>query len=258
MSAQGRSQARIAPERDSAEGSPVSGALYLVPNLLGAVAPSRALPEHTIEIARRIAHWVVETPKPARAFLKALEIPLPIAALDIRALPSAPTPANVKPLLAPMREGHDVGVLTDAGCPGVADPGAALVAAAHEARLRVVPLVGPSAVLLALMASGMNGQRFAFHGYLPLKPEARALALHALEADSRGQRRAELFIETPYRNVAMLETIAQALAPGTSVCVAADLTLATETIERRTAAAWKNADIARFDKRPAMFVIEAR
>ena len=235
----------------------MTGALYLVPNLLGAVAPTRVLPQHTIDTARRIAHWVVETPKPARAFLKTLDIAGPISELDIRTFPATPATADLAALLAPARDGRDVGVLTDAGCPGVADPGALLVAAAHEAGIRVVPLVGPSAILLALMASGTNGQRFAFHGYLPAKPEARAQALRALEADSRAQRRAELFIETPYRNVAMLETIAQTLKPATIVCVAADLTLDTESIERRTVAAWRSRDIGRFAKRPALFVVEA-
>jgi len=235
----------------------MTGTLYLVPNLLGAIPPSRALPQRTIETAQRLAHWVVETAKPARAFLKTLEVGMPIADLDLRTFPSAPTVANVKLLLGPALEGRDIGVLTDAGCPGVADPGAALVAAAHNAGIRVVPLVGPSAVLLALMASGMNGQRFAFHGYLPAKPGARAQALRALEADSRAQHRAELFIETPYRNVAMLETIAQALKPATAVCVAADLTLDTETVERRTASQWRDGAIDRFAKRPALFVLEA-
>ena len=233
-----------------------SGSVFLVPNLLGAVAPAHVLPQHTIDTARRLTHWIVETPKPARAFLKTLGV-ASIAALDIRAFPATSTIANLQPLLVAAREGRDIGVLTDAGCPGVADPGALLVAAAHEAGIRVVPLVGPSAVLLALMASGMNGQRFAFHGYLPAKPEPRAHALRALEAGSRAERRAELFIETPYRNVAMLETIAHALKPATLVCVAADLTLDSETIERRTAAQWRDAAIERFAKRPALFVLEA-
>ncbi|HEY2819112.1 MAG TPA: SAM-dependent methyltransferase [Casimicrobiaceae bacterium] len=235
----------------------MTGALYLVPNLLGAVPPARALPQHTIDIARRLAHWVVETPKPARAFMKSLEMAAPIAALDIRTFPATPAATDIAALLAPARDGDDVGVLTDAGCPGVADPGAKLVAAAHEAGIRVVPLVGPSAILLALMASGMNGQRFLFHGYLPAKTEARANALRSLEADSHTKRRAELFIETPYRNVAMLETIAQTLKPATTVCIAADLTLDTESIERRSVAAWRGYDVSRFAKRPALFVVEA-
>jgi 16S rRNA (cytidine1402-2'-O)-methyltransferase len=161
-------------------------------------------------------------------------------------------------LLAPVRDGADVGLLSDAGCPGVADPGAALVAAAHDARLRVVPLVGPSAILLALMASGMNGQSFAFHGYLPVKADARADALRRLESDSRTRRQAQLFIETPYRNEAMLGAIGLALQPGTLVCIAADLTLPSETIERCSAREWTKRDHARFARRPALFVLQAR
>ena len=235
----------------------MTGIVYLVPNLLGAISPSHALPQRTIDIARNLVHWIVETPKPARAFLKALDVATPIANLDLRTFPTAPTTANLATLLAPARQGHDIGLLTDGGCPGVADPGATVVAAAHGAGVRVVPLVGPSAVLLALMASGMNGQSFAFHGYLPVKPDARTQALRALEADSRSHRRAQLFIETPYRNVAMLEAITQTLRPATLLCVAADLTLPSETIERRTAAAWRDHDIGRFAKRPALFVMQA-
>ena len=235
----------------------MSGLVYLVPNLLGVAPPESALPARTLDIARSLRHWRVETPKAARAFLKTLALDVPIASLDVEAIPESATTAACEALLAPARAGEDVGVLSDAGCPGVADPGAALVAAAHTARLRVVPLVGPSALLLALMASGMNGQRFAFHGYLPVKPDARAAALRALEQDSRGEQRAHLFIETPYRNVAMLQAIAATLAPSTEVCIAAGLTQADETIERRTARAWRDADHARFDKRPAVFILQA-
>ena len=231
--------------------------LYLVPNLLGAVAPAEVLPTRTIEVARRLEHWVVETPKAARAFLKSLEVPRPIAELELAALAADGDPRAVQHALATLRNGHDVGMLSDAGCPGIADPGATLVAAAHAHDVRVVPLVGPSAILLALMASGMNGQQFCFHGYLPVKPAARDATLRALEQQSRAQRRTELFIETPYRNAALLQALAQSLAPGTRVCVAADLTLATETIDCRTAAAWRGDDGRRFERRPAIFLLQA-
>lgn len=233
------------------------GTLYLVPNLLGVVAPESVLPARTIAVARQLTRWVVETPRAARAFLKALDLPRPIADVDIAALAPESDARAIHATLAALRGGQDVGLLSDAGCPGVADPGAALVAAAHEGGIRVVPLVGPSAILLALMASGMNGQQFCFHGYLPVKPEARAAALRALERESGSAARTELFIETPYRNVALLRTMAQALAPGTRVCVAADLTLATETVECRTARAWRGQDPERFDRRPAIFLLQA-
>lgn len=243
----------------SAPQTPVTaaGTLYLVPNLLGVVPPEHVLPARTIAVARSLTHWIVETPKPARAFLKSLDLPHPIASLSIEPLPAAADRTALDALLRPLIGGTDVGVLSDAGCPGVADPGARVVAAAHAAGVRVVPLVGPSSLLLALMASGMNGQGFAFHGYLPVPPPERALALRRMEEDSRTHRRAQLFIETPYRNEAMIRALGEALQPTTEVVIAADLTLPTETIERRSAARWQREDPARFARRPALYVLEA-
>jgi 16S rRNA (cytidine1402-2'-O)-methyltransferase len=235
----------------------MAGTLYLVPNLLGVVAPDAALPARTIDIARRLERWMVETPKAARAFLKALDVRRPIADLDILALGHEGTDSDFDSALAAVAAGHDLGLLSDAGCPGIADPGAALVAAAHARGLRVVPLVGPSAILLALMASGMNGQRFCFHGYLPVKPEPRASALRAIEQQSRASQRTEICIETPYRNVALLRAMSQTLSPRTRVCIAADLTLSTESIACRTAAQWRNEDAQRYDRRPAIFLLQA-
>lgn len=146
-----------------------AGRVYLVPNLLGVVPPAEVLPLRTIHIARALTNWLVETPKPARAFLASLDPPASIASLSIVAIGDAQDAGSADRLLAPALRGEDVGILSDAGCPGVADPGARIVAAAHARGLRVVPLVGPSSVLLALMAAGMNGQRFAFHGYVPVK-----------------------------------------------------------------------------------------
>jgi len=233
------------------------GTVYLVPNLLGTVPPEDVLPARTIAIARTLVHWIVETPKPARAFLKSLASDLPIAALAIAEMGEHPDAERLRTLLAPALAGQDIGVLSDAGCPGVADPGAAVVAAAHVQELRVVPLVGPSSLLLALMASGMNGQRFEFHGYLPVKSEARVTALRALEAASRSRRAAQVFIETPYRNVAMLETLVATLAPSTRLCVAVDLTLPTESVVTRPTRDWRRHDCSTYAKRPAIFLIDA-
>jgi 16S rRNA (cytidine1402-2'-O)-methyltransferase len=235
----------------------MAGVLYLVPNLLGAVAPDTVLPARTLDVARRLDHWLVETPKPARAFLKSLALARPIASLTLTALPTTPLASAFRDALAALRNGSDTGLLSDAGCPGVADPGAAFVAAAHTAGIRVVPLVGPSAILLALMASGMNGQQFCFHGYLPVRQDARTAALRALEQQSRANARTELFIETPYRNVALLGALADTLQPATRVCVAADLTLASEAIECRPAAQWRTRDRTVFDRRPAIFLLQA-
>ena len=235
----------------------MAGRLFLVPNLLGIAPPANVLPEQTIAIARGLAHFVVESAKPARAFLKALDPGRPLREIGMTELGPHPTPERCAEALAPARAGADLGLVSDAGCPGIADPGAGVVAAAHEAGLRVVPLVGPSAVLLALMASGMNGQAFAFHGYLPVAAPARDEAIRALEAESRRTARAQLFIETPYRNPALLAALVQTCRPQTRVCVAADLTLETETIESRTIRAWRGRDFARYAKRPAMFVLQA-
>ncbi|HET8831300.1 MAG TPA: SAM-dependent methyltransferase [Casimicrobiaceae bacterium] len=233
----------------------MTGTLYLVPSLLGAVPPASVLPVRTIEVAQKLDHWLVETPKPARAFLKTIGSARPIAELAIHALSGSSSDAQWA--LATLRGGHDVGLLSDAGCPGVADPGAVIVAAAHAARIHVVPLVGPSAVLLALMAAGMNGQRFTFHGYLPVKAETRAGMLRTLEQHSRIDGSTELFIETPYRNVAMLDALARTLQPSTRVCIAADLTLDTETIECMPAEEWRREDHSRFDRRPVIFLLQA-
>jgi len=233
------------------------GRLYLVPNLLGVVPPDDVLPARTIAVARRLVHFVVENPKPARQFLKMLGTEHPIQALELAELGERPSPQRCAELLGPARGGADVGMLSDAGCPGVADPGALLVAAAHREGIVVVPLVGPSAVLLALMASGMNGQGFAFHGYLPVRPEARGEAIRRLEAASRRDGIAQLFIETPYRNAALIGALVEACRPGTRLCVAAELTTPAETVESRPIGAWRGRDLARYAKRPAMFVLQA-
>jgi 16S rRNA (cytidine1402-2'-O)-methyltransferase len=235
----------------------MNGTLYLVPNLLGIVSATEVLPERTLAVARRLAHWVVETEKPARAFLKAVGVAVPIATLDIRPLGAAPDPAALASLLAPALAGADIGLLSDAGCPGVADPGSLLVAAAHSNAVPVIPLVGPSSLLLALMAAGMNGQNFAFHGYLPVPAAERAAALQRLEAESRQRHCTQLFIETPYRNTAMLTTLVATLRPETTLCVAADLTMPTQTIIRRRVAAWRGTDLAIFERRPAIFLFDA-
>ncbi|MEP7180872.1 MAG: SAM-dependent methyltransferase [Betaproteobacteria bacterium] len=233
------------------------GRLYLVPSLLGATAPEDVLPARTIAIARGLAHYVVENAKPARQFLKALAPAIPIRDIAIAELGDAPSPARCTELLAPARAGHDVGLLSDAGCPGIADPGALVVAAAHRDGIVVVPLVGPSSLLLALMASGMNGQGFAFHGYLPVKADARANAIRALEAESRRTGFAQLFIETPYRNRVLVEALIAACAPQTRLAVAADLTAATESVESRPIRDWRGGNFDRYDKRPALFILQA-
>jgi 16S rRNA (cytidine1402-2'-O)-methyltransferase len=232
-----------------------AGRLYLVANLLGVTPPEAVLPARTIEIARSLSHFVVETPKIARQFLKALAPERELQSLSLTEL-NEHTPAHrVDALLAPALAGHDLGLLSDAGCPGVADPGALLVAAAHRAGVRVVPLVGPSAVLLALMASGMNGQAFAFHGYLPAKPGLRERALRAIDDELARNGATQLFIETPYRNEALVAAVLASCRAHTRLCVAIDLSLPSEQIVSCSIAAWRKLRPPALARRPAIFLL---
>ncbi len=231
------------------------GRLYLIPNLLGLTPPQAVLPERTIAIARSLTHFVVETPKVARQFLKTLAPERALQSLTLAEL-NEHTPAHwVDALLAPALAGHDLGLLSDAGCPGVADPGAALVAAAHRAGIGVVPLVGPSAVLLALMASGMNGQAFAFHGYLPAKSGERERALRALDDALTRSGATQLFIETPYRNEALLAAMLASCRAQTRLCVAIDLSLPSEQIVSCSVASWRKLPRPVLARRPAIFLL---
>jgi 16S rRNA (cytidine1402-2'-O)-methyltransferase len=213
--------------------------LYLIPVPLGPVNPEACLPPDTLAVARRLDHFVVERAKTARAHLKAMGHPQPIQALQIEEL-NEHTPAAVIPsLLAPLKAGHDVGLLSEAGCPAVADPGAALVMAAHRENIPVIPLIGPSSILLALRAAGLGGQRFAFHGYLPAKEPERSQAIRELEKTARRDRATQLFIETPYRSTALLDALATTLAPDTYISVGADLSLPNQLIQTHRAKKWR-------------------
>jgi len=233
------------------------GSLFVVPNLLGVIAPDAVLPARTIAVARGLAYYVVENAKPARALLKTLAPTLPLREINIVELGESPSPSRCTELLAPTRSGHDVGLLSDAGCPGVADPGALLVAQAHREGITVVPLVGPSSLLLALMASGMNGQGFAFHGYLPVGRDKRAHTIQRVETESQRSGYAQLFIETPYRNVALLEALVATCKPTTRLCVAADLTTDSESVASRPVREWRSVEFSDYAKRPAIFVLQA-
>jgi 16S rRNA (cytidine1402-2'-O)-methyltransferase len=200
---------------------------------------------------RSLRDFAVENAKSARAFLGALGMPCAMRDLNIREI-AGDAPA----LLTPLREGRPLGVLSEAGCPAVADPGAALVAAAHAEGFRVIPLVGPSAVLLALMASGLEGQRFAFCGYLPRERQARAERIRVLERRSRAERETQIFIETPYRSDALLEALLESCEGASRLCIAADLTLPSEEIAMRTIAQWRAAARG-IGRRPAVFLLQA-
>lgn len=233
------------------------GRLYLIPVPLGVTPLPSVLPAATIERAQQLTHFVAENAKSARAFLKALPSLTALQQIEIREL-SEHTPAAALPdLLAPLLAGVDVGLISEAGCPAVADPGANLVALAHSQDIEILPLVGPSAILLALMGSGLSGQNFAFHGYLPAKEEARKKRIRELEKDSLQEKRTQIFIETPYRNRQMLEALLGVCASSTRICVATDLSLESELIAMRTSAQWRRQALPEIDRRPTVFLLQA-
>ena len=232
-----------------------SGTLYLIPCTLGDTPAEQVLPQHVIDMARKLRHFVVEQPKTARQFLSALKPEHPIQALHFSSLNEHTDRSELAGLLAPLLAGQDVGLISEAGCPGIADPGADLVNLAHKHDIRVVPLVGPSSILLALMASGLNGQRFAFHGYLPIENAERKAAIVALEAESARNRQTQLFIETPYRNEKMFGALLAICRPQTLLCVATDITLPSEQIRTRSIAQWKLQSPPQLHKRPSLFLL---
>jgi 16S rRNA (cytidine1402-2'-O)-methyltransferase len=227
-----------------------SAVLYAIPASLGASAVD-ALPFPALEKVRMLSDFVVENAKSARAFLSQVGMPVPIRELRIVEIKE-----NAEELLQPLREGRPLGLLSEAGCPAIADPGAALVEAAHRAGFRVVPLVGPSSITLALMSSGLEGQRFAFCGYLPREAPERARRIRELETRSRKERETEIFIETPYRSDVLLDALLEACHPNTRLCVAADLTLPTENISTRKISEWNRSKTA-LGRRPAVFLLLA-
>lgn len=234
-----------------------TGTLYLVPAPLGEGSLDAILPPDVRQIANRIDHWVVENAKTARRFLKLYGPDRVIASINMMDLNEHTKPDALAALLAPVEAGHDVGVISEAGCPGVADPGANLVRLAHQRGIRVVPLVGPSSILLALMAAGASGQRFRFHGYLPVDAAPRLDKLRELERESAKHDEAQLFIETPYRNDPLIDALIHACKPTTQLTVARDLTCVDELIVSQPLARWKSQSRPDLKKRPAMFVLYA-
>lgn len=235
----------------------MSPILYLIPTPLGALDTPCLLPHEQAQITG-LTDFVVEAEKTARAHLKHLGITTPIRELNLQTLNEHTDLKTLPELLKPLQEGRSMGILSEAGCPAVADPGANLVALAHRHGYEVRPLVGPSSLLLALMASGANGQNFAFKGYLPSEKSERIAALKSLEQRSRQQNETQLFIETPYRNDALLADALETLQPETRLCTATDLTLPTQEIISQTVAAWrKSKTLPNLKKRPTIFVLHA-
>ncbi len=233
----------------------MSPALYLIPVTLGDTPLDRVLPSHNTEVIRGICHFIVEEIRTARRFLKQVDRDINIDDLTFYPMGKHADAAQFSRYLEPLRRGEPVGVISEAGCPAVADPGADLVAIAQREGLKVVPLVGPSSILLAVMGSGFSGQSFAFHGYLPIDGKERTKRLKQLEARAKAEKQTQLFIETPYRNAKLFSDICNACAPTTRLCVAAGLTTEQEYIRTMPLKEWKQKGLPDLGKIPAIFLI---
>jgi 16S rRNA (cytidine1402-2'-O)-methyltransferase len=232
----------------------MDSSLYLIPVLLGDTPVEKVLPSYNKDVILRIRHFIVEDVRSARRFLKKVERDIDIDALTFYPLNEHTSPEALSGYLEPLIGGEDMGVLSEAGCPAIADPGADVVAIAQRKGLNVVPLVGPSSILLAVMGSGFSGQSFAFHGYLPIDPDERAKKLKILEQRAYTEKQTQMFIETPYRNQRMAEDILRHCRPQTQLCIAANLTCEGEYIKTRTVKEWRNG-VPDLSKLPCIFLL---
>lgn len=233
----------------------IEPALYLIPVLLGDTEPRRVLPDYNRDVILSLRHFVVEDVRSARRFLKRVERSIDIDSLTFYSMGKHADPARYVQYLEPLKQGEGVGVLSEAGCPAVADPGAEVVRAAQREGLRVVPLVGPSSILLAVMGSGFNGQSFAFNGYLPIDPAARMRRIKQLESRALSEGQTQLFIETPYRNAKLMADVLQTCHPTTHLCVAAGLTTEQEFLRTLTVKQWRSFGLPDLSKIPAIFAL---
>ncbi|MDR0657494.1 MAG: SAM-dependent methyltransferase [Mediterranea sp.] len=232
----------------------MDAALYLIPVTLGDTPVEKVLPSYNKEVILNIRHFIVEDVRSARRFLKKVECGIDIDTLTFYVLNKHTSPEALSGYLKPLIDGKSMGILSEAGCPAIADPGADVVAIAQHKGLKVVPLVGPSSLLLAIMGSGLNGQRFAFHGYLPVDSGERVKKLKLLEQQAYTEKQTQLFIETPYRNHKMVEDILQHCRPQTKLCIAANLTCEGEYLKTRTVKEWRNC-VPDLSKLPCIFLL---
>lgn len=234
----------------------ILGKLYLVPTMLGDNAPLEVLPISIKRTIENVNHYIAENEKSARRFIKRISPAKSQPDLHFELLNKYTDPTQIPNFLDPCIQGLDVALLSEAGAPGIADPGADVVRTAHEKNIQVVPLVGPSSIILAMMASGMNGQNFAFTGYLPIDNDLRAKSIKSLEKLSFETGQAQIFIETPYRNEKLFQELIKKLKPSTQLCVATDITLPTEQIQTKTVNEWQRVKID-INKRPTVFIVQA-
>nr|WP_321412393.1 SAM-dependent methyltransferase [uncultured Allomuricauda sp.] len=234
----------------------VVGKIYLIPTTLGDNAPLEVLPISVKGTIERIDHYIVENEKTARRFIKRVSPSKSQPDLHLQSLNKYTNPEDIPGFLDPCIHGHDIGILSEAGCPGIADPGADVVRVAHQKRIQVVPLVGPSSILMAMMSSGMNGQNFAFNGYLPIDNTERKKMVKSLERLSREKGQSQIFMETPYRNNKLVKELVKTLQKSTRLCIACDITLPTEFISTKSAHEWSEIEVD-LDKRPTIYIIQA-
>ncbi len=230
--------------------------LFLIPSPLGDNDPCEVIPAPVLTVLRQVTHFAVEEVRTARRYLSRAGLKGQIDSLHFYEINEHSTPEEIEAVYSVLSSGQDMALISEAGLPAVADPGSRLVALAHSGGVEVVPFVGPSSLMLALMSSGMNGQRFSFHGYIPVKPEQRREALRNMEKQSARCGETEIMIETPYRNDALLGDILSVCRPSTKVCIAADITLPTQFIRTRSVAQWKKNPVV-IGKRPCVFLIYA-
>jgi 16S rRNA (cytidine1402-2'-O)-methyltransferase len=240
---------------DSAKQS--AGTLHLIPVGLSDSPIDQWLPREAQAQAAQLDHFIAENAKTARAFLKLLDLKQPLQSINIQTLSDKIDAATLTQWLAPLEKGDNMGLVSEAGCPAVADPGARVVTLAHELGLTVKPWVGPSSILLGLMASGLDGQRFTFHGYAPVKPDARAKQLKQWEQLSARQQQTQILIETPYRNAALFQTLIETLAPKTRLCIARDVTGSHEWIQTHQVASWRQKVTPELASWPTLFLFQA-
>lgn len=234
----------------------MKGKIYLVPITLGDSACEMVIPQEVIQSTIKLRHFIVENIRTTRRFLRKLDNSFPIDSTQFFELNKHSKTQQIETFLQAINDGFNVGVMSEAGVPGVADPGAIVVEYAHQNNIQVIPWVGPSSILLAVMGSGLNGQNFAFNGYIPVKGPERIKKIKALENRSRNENQSQLFIETPYRNSHLFDDILKTCSPETKLCIAVDITLETEYIKTKPIKIWKNSK-PEINKRPAIFIIQA-
>ena len=233
------------------------GTLYLIPTTLGQQDYGWVLPSQVIETVHRLHFFVVENEKSARHFLASIKHPTPIRELNFELLDEHTQTNQLTQLITPLLHGDSVALISEAGCPAIADPGANLVELAQSKGIKIKPLVGPSSIVMSLMASGLNGQQFAFYGYLPVEKQQRIMKIQALEAESRLKNQTQIFIETPYRNEHLFQDLISHCANNTRICIAKNISLADESIMTKSAHEWRKTDIPDLHKQPTIFLILA-